>query len=907
MKVVICFVVLFFLTSKLDAQKQVVDKTVCNNWESLKHIANTPCLLTNDGRYLAYQFGSKEKGDCIVIKSITNNFFKIFHNGRNPVFSANSKLFLILKGDSLHIEKLDSEEDMIISRVSDFTYVDNGEDGTILYRLIGDNWNLIKKNLSNSREVIFPSVKSFQINRQQTEVLLCSGQRLSLANLFTGEEIAFEGSGEIISYNFSDGGNKIAFLSSSPNQTYLKWFKKNQSVFDSVGLSDLPSGYSFSNTTSISFSKDEKKIFFDLNKSSSDYISDSVITKAINVWSHKDELLLDAQVDYSKSLINKNYPAILNLESKKIVVLDATRYQGIYQGIYGTIGEDFSLVESKINENEYYWNGQKKSLSVFFFNDGNVKKIIEAGYPGIYIDGINALSGDKHYVVWYDRRDQQFYSYGLLTGKVVSISQKIPEKLGKSANDDAELKRDIGWPYGIAGWLDHKYLLINSRNDIWKVDVRGIETPVNITSGYGKKNDIIFRICFSSKPTDHKGVIVFIAFHNRTKENGFYSININKINKPDSLFMGNYLFSFNPSSPLVFSGSTDPASFSPMRSKSGIFIVRRMSSSEQANFFSTRDFKKFRQLTNIGSESGVPFVRSQLITWSIDGCKRIDAVMHLPIDLDKKKKYPVIFNYYQQRTSALNVFREPELAGSNLNIPWYVTRDYIVIEPDFYYKTGSPAKSIIDVIESCVRYIARFPFIDTSRMGIQGHSFGGYETNVIATGSTLFKAACEAAGPSNIFTEYGSLRPNGYSNQTSADYGQRNLAVFPWDNPEVFLANSPALHLRKITTPLLIMHNKKDGAISFTHALEMFLGMRRLRKPVWLLEYDGEDHQIRSKVNQLDYTIRMQQYFDHYLKGKPAPIWMTQSMPLKDKGRRSGLNIDATGKCSSICPVCNPS
>jgi dipeptidyl aminopeptidase/acylaminoacyl peptidase len=321
-----------------------------------------------------------------------------------------------------------------------------------------------------------------------------------------------------------------------------------------------------------------------------------------------------------------------------------------------------------------------------------------------------------------------------------------------------------------------------------------------------------------------------------------------------------------------------------------------MSSSEEPNIFATRDFRNFTpisQVSNGGATGRYDGSNTRLVSYPLPDGSICDGVLHTPVHFDSTQKYPVIFTYYERHSEVKNAYRFPEVSRAPLNIPWYLSRGYLVFEPDFYFTTGKTSESVLVSIDGAVRQLAKIPFVDTARMGVQGHSHGGYETNIIATGCHYFKAACEGSGYSNVISEYGSLRPGGMNNQRASDIDQRNLAVFPWEKPEVFVANSPVFHIGKMTTPLLIMHNKDDGAVNFSHAIEMYLGMRRIGKPVWMLEYDEEGHSVEDSMNKLDYTIRMQQFFDHYLKGAPPPVWMTRGIPAKEKGWVSGLALEA--------------
>jgi dipeptidyl aminopeptidase/acylaminoacyl peptidase len=177
-------------------------------------------------------------------------------------------------------------------------------------------------------------------------------------------------------------------------------------------------------------------------------------------------------------------------------------------------------------------------------------------------------------------------------------------------------------------------------------------------------------------------------------------------------------------------------------------------------------------------------------------------------------------------------------------------------------------------------------------MGIQGHSFGGYEVNYLVTRTNMFAAAAEAAGASNLVSKYGS---GGVNSQWISEEGQYRFGGTLWQKKEQYISNSPVLNSDKVQTPLLVMHNKEDDAVPFTQAVEWFTALRRLGKKVWLLQYDGHGHQLGGKAAD-DYTIRLTQFFDYYLKGAAPPIWLTKVRPAQLKGVDSGLELDISGQ-----------
>ncbi|WP_449436332.1 alpha/beta hydrolase family protein [Pedobacter steynii] len=202
-----------------------------------------------------------------------------------------------------------------------------------------------------------------------------------------------------------------------------------------------------------------------------------------------------------------------------------------------------------------------------------------------------------------------------------------------------------------------------------------------------------------------------------------------------------------------------------------------------------------------------------------------------------------------------------------------MSNGYLVFVPDIQYKVGDNASSITSTITSAVNYLKKFTFIDFNNMGLQGHSFGGYETLVLISKTHLFKAAQQSAGICDLTNEYSFLIGTG-TRQNYYDFNQPNMGEAPWNNPTIYMKNSPIYEVGFIETPLLILHNKDDDHVSFNQSYSMYAAMRRLKKPVWLLQYNQEWHWLHEKENKVDFTMRQQQFFDHYLKNKPIPAWM---------------------------------
>ncbi len=222
----------------------------------------------------------------------------------------------------------------------------------------------------------------------------------------------------------------------------------------------------------------------------------------------------------------------------------------------------------------------------------------------------------------------------------------------------------------------------------------------------------------------------------------------------------------------------------------------------------------------------------------------------------------------------------------DVNIPWFVSRGYLVFTPDIRYIIGQTGERVYNSVVSAAQYFSQTPWVDAAKMGINGHSFGGYETNYLVTHTSLFAAAATAAGPANFISHYGGIQGKIYranSGQAMYETSQMRMSATLWQTPDLYIKNSPVFSIDKVTTPILIMHNKADDLVPWMQSVELFTGLRRLGKKAWMLQYDEGGHGIHGKEAE-DFTIRLTQFFDHYLKNAPPPRWMTEGIPAKLKG-----------------------
>jgi dipeptidyl aminopeptidase/acylaminoacyl peptidase len=226
----------------------------------------------------------------------------------------------------------------------------------------------------------------------------------------------------------------------------------------------------------------------------------------------------------------------------------------------------------------------------------------------------------------------------------------------------------------------------------------------------------------------------------------------------------------------------------------------------------------------------------------------------------------------------------PPRPGTSINLAYYVSNGYLVLTPDIAYTIGSPGQSALKCVLPAIQAVVDKGFIDEKAIGIQGHSWGGYQIAYMITQTDRFRAVAAGAPVANMTSAYDGIRWGpGLPRQFQYERTQSRIGGTLWQYPMRFIENSPIFQADRVHTPLMMIHNDADDAVPWYQGIEYYLALRRLGKEVYLFTYNGEPHGLRRRPNQKDYTVRLQQYFDYYLKGAPKPDWMEHGIPYLEK------------------------
>ena len=441
---------------------------------------------------------------------------------------------------------------------------------------------------------------------------------------------------------------------------------------------------------------------------------------------------------------------------------------------------------------------------------------------------------------------------------------------------------------------------------------------MNITNGYGRSHQILFSLLGSdrNRPASHpvvtrKDTLILRAFNRQSKYNGFYKKSLSRVGDPELLNM-------SPCFIERMSGLTfghDQGMHPLKAADNNTWIIKRQTATDAPNYFVTNDFKTYQALTNLQPQKRYNWLTAALVSFKqLDGTMS-QGILYKPENFDPTKKYPVIISFYWYLSDQLYLYPTPEYmdAPDLFSSPsWMVSHGYLVFTPDIYFTKGKWGPGTVNTMEGAARWLRQLPYVDGKHIGAVGHSNSGRFGYYLLTHSHSFAAMSLGSGlcGTDIISASLSLElPIGASMEKSLlDWGEVSALGAGglgslWQNKELWLDHTAVLHADKVSSPLLLFHNKRDGD-DVRLAVELFVSLRRLEKKAWWLQYDNGSHRLGELNDLRDFTIRYTQFFDHYLKDAQPPRWMTEGLPFKLKGVEDRYELDSNGNCGNQCQAC---
>jgi dipeptidyl aminopeptidase/acylaminoacyl peptidase len=753
--------------------------------------------------------------------------------------------------------------------------------------------DLVVRDLTTGKEHIFKLVNNYLFSKYgNTLVIKTTRQnRNPLAKTLILKEDLASNTIDTLLRNFNDAkgfaldekGGQLAFLAErdsnkkASGKFYTLYYYNNGD--SALPIADknskgIPTKWGISEMANLSFSKSGNRLFFTTAPILP--LKDTSLPEFervnVDIWNYKDEDLMPAQLKMGDTLVRRNYLARYDFIKKEVIQLGSEKLNRIALTMEGD-GDVFYAASDSGNRVARQWQGFTY-IDVFAIDPvTGANKVIAKNWKGRTFPSYTGK-----YLLLYNDIKKTYSLYNSSTGMLTGFANDIKHALYEEDNDVP----DDPQPHGIIKWVENdRYVLMYDRYDVWKVDAEGKERSKVLTNG--RKNSTVYRhinvIGADEKFISPDKPMVFRTFNEKSKRSGI-----------------TILQNINGNTMLSYSDTLNISSINKAE-KNNTLLITRESFTNSPDLFAAEysgDSKtnlNFVKLTNTNpQQSSYTWGTAELFKWKAYTGKETEGILYKPENFDPKKKYPMIVYFYERLNNTLYNYQAPAPTPSRLNIPFFVSRGYVVFAPDIWYTTGHPGKNAYDYIVSGTRALIKQGFIDSTKIGLQGQSWGGYQAAYLITQTNLYAAAWAGAPVVNMFSAYGGVRwESGVNRQMQYEKSQSRIGATIWEKPQLYFENSPLFHLQKVKTPLVIMSNDADGAVPWYQGIEFFTAMRRLNKPVWLLNYNGEAHNLVERKNRKDIQIREQQFFDWLLKGDPAPKWITEGVPAYMKGRDLGL------------------
>jgi len=935
MKITFPSLLIIFSITVVTAQKKILDHPDFDVWNTIQNTT-----ISNDGNYIMYALEKGETDNHLKIKTPKSDLIFEYQRGENGKFTYNSEIAVFtikawqnevkelkrkkvkknkLPKDTLGIYNLKTKSLIKIANIKSYKFPEKGsshiaylleevkadkkkkgeskdekeeskEKKSKLKKVSKDNgYHLVVRNIYSAKEDTLKFVTSYHFSEDGKNLAFISTGKdkdaysgVYVMNLETNAltEIYTTKKAKYYQLNFSETGKNLGFIVDAdttkiqvrPNELY-HWKSGDTKAVKLSDANTTPNGYRVSSDGNLTFSKDESKLYFGL--ATAPIVKDTTLLDEeivnVEVWTYNEPTLYTIQELQVENERKRSYLTAIHLNNNnKLVQIGTKQYPNVTLANEGNANN--ALINTSLPyDKEIQWEGAlRRDYAIINTNSGKTTEALKG------VRGQITMSPMGKYAYGYSEIDSSWITYNISSQKLTKLTNG--KVFYNETNDLPSLPRS----YGLAGWTNNDSdLIIYDRYDIWSFNP---ETATSNRLTKGRETNTIYRyveLNNEARSLNSKGQWLLRYFNENTKYSGYAELNM-KTGKLKSLISGPYRY-----------GRVQKA-----QQEKGIVFTRE-SFTEFPNIrYSDLNFKKQTILSDANpQQKDYNWGTSELVKWtSLDG-KELTGMLIKPENFDPNKKYPMIVNFYDRSSDGVYNHRAPSPGRSTINYSFYTSRGYLIFNPDVYYRTGYPGESAYNCVISGVTNLIEKGFVDKDNIGVQGHSWGGYQIAYLVTKTDIFKAAEAGAPVPNMISAYGGIRWwTGLSRQFQYEHTQSRIGGTPWEYPTRYIENSPIFSIDKINTPLLIMHNDADGHVPWYQGIEFFMSLRRLQKPAWFLNYNDEPHWPLKLQNRKDFNIRMAQFFDHHLKGKPMPMWMKRGIPAIEKGINQGYELESLDK-----------
>lgn len=916
----ICLIVFYFFLALITrAQKKPLDHSAYDAWESVAQVS-----VSNDGVYTTYVVAPQDGDSTLYITNLKTQATTMIDRGYNAQITDDSRqvVFLIKptqaeKTDARKKKKSADEQpqDSLgwlqlgmqkIERIPDvrsfktpekasdfFAYTTRMPKDTILQKKDEKPESLILYFFKTGSYDTIPYINAFTVSKNGHFLAYLTKPLAKDSSVVPGIYLydtrnhksipLMEGKGDYKLQSFDETASQFTFFATTDTtkrdpKVYNLYYTQTaqplaQLIADTLSA-QMPQNWGVNTSRNVSFSHNGKKIFFGISPiiAPKDTTIDESKHAKLDIWHYQDDFVQPVQLKRLKDDQNRSYLCVFDVSNlSRFKQLGSPELENITLSDRGD-GEFVLGVSTVGYRIESQWTGNTCNDVYTVSTHTGEHSLVAKGLPDR-----PSMSAAGKYLTWFNRDDYQWYIYSIADKKTRCVTEGLEVPF-----EDATGQRPERYvSFGSMGWSkDDRFFYVYDQYDIWQIDPTGKTSPAMITKGTGRNENIVFRNIKFNRDVEYIDTdkpLFLSAFNKETKEAGYYSLQTTAKNKLLKLIL-------------------DKKSFPSINKakNADVFVYTKADFATTPDLWLTVDmWKKEKQLSHINPQmKDYLWGTVELVDWKSKDGQDLQGLLYKPEGFDPEKKYPMIIYFYERHSNELYRHFTPAPSRSTVNITFYCSRGYLVFTPDISYVDGYPGRSAYNSVVAGTEMLCQYPWVDRAHIGIQGQSWGGYQVAWLVTQTDMFAAAGAGAPVSNMTSAYGGIRwESGLVRQMQYEHQQSRIGKTLWDGLELYLENSPLFYADKVKTPLLIMHNDNDGAVPWYQGIEYFTALRRLNKVVYMLQYNGEEHNLVQRRNMYDLTIRLQQFFDHFLKGDPMPVWMRSGVPATEKGKTWGLEI----------------
>lgn len=883
--------------------------------------------ISNDGRWVVYSLQPNEGDPSLQVYDAQTKTSLEFPRGERAALSVDSRFLVFaikpgreelmekrrakvkkedLPGDTLAILDLSTQELRKVAQLKSFQLPAKWP-GLLAYQLepakasprdtsakdqkkeSADNGSrLVLLHLNTQKETVLPFVKTFALADEAPRVLYhTTGNNTELApGVYTYDPVAdkssplFRAKGNFKNLKLNRTGTQAAFIADLDTTKIqvrpwglYHWKGGADTARLAVGTGHALLGGGkmiLSEHANLQFSKDGSKLFFGLALppvlQDTSLLEEEIVQ--VEVWHYQDARIYPQQKVQMNADQRRSFLAVWHTATGKAVALGGPELPDVSTGKEGDAAYALASNSLPYLAASTWEGGVARDVYLVDLMTGK-SQLIEKD-----LRGNPAFSPEAKYVYWYSERDSAWFAYNIALKTKSRVAGNNVSRFYDELNDVPDYPN----PYGMAGWTTQDdYMMIYDRYDIWLIDPTVRQKPVNLTNGREQTIQMRYIRTDPEERAIEEVKPLLLHFRNETtKEEGYLWYEIHAGSKR-IVQQGPYLYR--------------PQVLKAKNASRWVFTRENYQVFPDLIYSNNlTDMERVSRANPQQAEFGWGSI--ELYEWtSLDG-QRLQGLLVKPAGFDPAKKYPMIVNFYERSSDGLHTHRLPEWHRSQINYTYYASRGYLIFNPDIPYREGYPGESAYNAVVSGVASLIDKGFVDKANIGIQGHSWGGYQIAYLLTKTDMFKCAESGAPVVNMISAYGGIRwESGLSRMFQYEKAQSRIGAHLWDKPLRYLENSPVFFADKINTPVLILHNDADGAVPWYQGIEFYMAMRRLNKPAWMLNYNGEPHWPVKLQNRKDFQLRMEQFFDHYLQGASIPKWMHDGVPAMEKGIRQGFEL----------------